>query len=51
VYKRHPHKVTYNEGIWTCDCDFFKTRGRCSHTMALEILLEGMVAEGELVNG
>ncbi len=47
----NPHKVTYDEGNWNCDCDFFKSRGRCSHTMALEIILEGMVAEGERVDG
>jgi hypothetical protein len=39
------HLVEYNLGAWKCDCDFFHTRGRCSHTMALEILLEGMLAE------
>lgn len=39
----NPHTVTYNEGQWTCDCDFFHTRGRCSHTMALEMILEGMI--------
>lgn len=41
----NPHRVTYHEGIWGCDCDFFKSRGRCSHTMALEMILEGMVEE------
>jgi len=40
------HQVSYENGQWACDCEFFKTRGRCSHTMALEIILEGMV-EGE----
>ncbi len=34
------HVVTLNDGKWQCDCDFFQTRGRCSHTMALEIILE-----------
>jgi len=37
------HTVTYNKGQWHCDCDFFQTRGRCSHSMALEIILEDMV--------
>ena len=37
------HTVTYNKGQWQCNCDFFQTRGRCSHTMALEIILEDMV--------
>ncbi len=34
------HKVSFQNGTWQCDCDFFKTRGRCSHTMALERILE-----------
>lgn len=42
------HTVSYNNGEWLCDCDFFRSRGRCSHTMALEFILEEMV-EGELV--
>ncbi len=40
------HLVTFEDGKWTCDCDFFKTRGRCSHTMALEEILAGMLPEG-----
>ena len=42
------HTVTYDNGQWDCDCDFFQTRGRCSHTMALEMILEGMVAIAEV---
>lgn len=37
------HNVTYDAGQWHCNCDFFQTRGRCSHTMALETILEEMV--------
>ena len=37
------HTVTYDQGVWQCTCDFFQTRGRCSHTMALETILEDMV--------
>jgi hypothetical protein len=40
----NPHTVSYDNGIWKCDCDFFHSRGRCSHTMALEFILEGMIA-------
>ena len=39
----NPHTVHLQKGAWQCDCDFFQTRGRCSHTMALEMILEGMV--------
>ena len=37
------HVVTYDHGKWDCDCEFCKTHGRCSHTMALETILDGMV--------
>jgi hypothetical protein len=42
--ENNDHTVSYQDGDWHCDCDFFQTRGRCSHTMALEIILEDMVA-------
>ena len=41
--ENNDHTVTYQAGQWQCNCDFFQTRGRCSHTMALETILEGMV--------
>ncbi len=37
--KNNAHEVSFEDGEWQCDCDFFKTRGRCSHTMALERIL------------
>jgi hypothetical protein len=43
--ENNPHTVHYLGGTWQCDCDFFRTRGRCSHTMALEMILEGMMRE------
>lgn len=39
----NPHKVEFRNGTWQCDCEFFVGRDRCSHTMALEIVLEGML--------
>lgn len=45
--ENNPHTVNYTDGKWECDCDFFQTRGRCSHTMALEIILEKMVVLSE----
>ncbi len=39
------HTVTLQDGKWRCTCDFFQTRGRCSHTMALEIILKDMLPE------
>ncbi|MER3457490.1 MAG: hypothetical protein C4309_01490 [Chloroflexota bacterium] len=38
-----PHTVTFDHGVWNCDCNFFTSRGVCSHTMALERVLEGML--------
>jgi len=41
----NPHMVTFKNESWQCDCSFFQTRGRCSHTMALEMILEGMIPD------
>lgn len=41
--ENNDHTVTYDKGEWHCNCDFFQTRARCSHTMALETILEEMV--------
>ena len=43
--KNNPHIVELHNGDWNCDCHFFRTRNRCSHTMALEIILDEMMAE------
>lgn len=39
------HVVKYDKGVWQCDCHFFSQRQVCSHTMALERILEGMLCE------
>jgi hypothetical protein len=46
--ENNPHTVRYENAEWHCDCEFFQTRGRCSHTMALEMILEGMVPLSEV---
>lgn len=38
-----PHTVSYHQGKWSCDCEFVKTHGYCSHTMALERVLGVML--------
>ena len=38
------HNVNYENGTFRCDCEFFITHKRCSHTMALEILLKDTIA-------
>ncbi|MBN1139608.1 MAG: hypothetical protein JXM73_23735 [Anaerolineae bacterium] len=37
------HTVSYEGGQWSCTCNFFATRGVCSHTMAMERLLGVML--------
>jgi hypothetical protein len=37
--QNNAHQVCFENGKWHCDCDFFQTRDRCSHTMALERIL------------
>lgn len=47
--ENNDHTVSLQNGQWNCTCDFFQSRGRCSHTMALEDILAGMkgiVTEG-----
>ena len=39
------HQVEFDQGEWKCDCDFFLSRGVCSHTMALERILSNMLPE------
>jgi hypothetical protein len=41
------HEVTYDDGRWSCECDFFLHQQCCAHTMALEILLGTMVERSE----
>jgi hypothetical protein len=40
------HRVELVDGRWSCGCDFFTHNDACAHTMALELLLTGMVPAG-----
>ena len=42
----NPHTVIYGDGNWHCDCNFFASRGVCSHTMAMERILGQMLTNG-----
>jgi hypothetical protein len=47
-----PHEVTLQGSRWSCTCDFFNGWNVCSHTMALERVLDGMLpkeARGQVV--
>ncbi|GMQ78137.1 MAG: hypothetical protein BMS9Abin02_0635 [Anaerolineae bacterium] len=37
------HYVTYDQGNWDCDCEFFASRSVCGHTMTMERVLADMV--------
>ena len=37
------HTVGFDSGNWSCDCNFFGSRGYCSHTMAMERVLGVMI--------
>ncbi len=37
------HQVSFANDTWSCTCDFFAEWAICSHTMAIERLLAGLV--------
>ena len=41
------YEVTFDAGNWACQCLFFSTRGVCSHTMALQRILGGVLPREE----
>ena len=43
------HQVSFADGKFSCDCEFFITHQRCGHTMAIEILLKEMIPAPEQV--
>lgn len=48
--ENNPHTVTFADNKWACDCSFFQSRGVCSHSMALERLLDGMLPESAILS-
>ena len=45
------HRLEYSDGILKCSCDFYAGRGFCSHSMALQNILEGMLASPAVPQG
>lgn len=46
--------VGYDNGKWSCTCDFFDQHETCSHVMALEIILSrclGLALSGQSSQG
>ncbi len=46
--ENNEHAVTFDGARWKCSCNFFHSRGVCSHTMALEKILQGMVPPNDM---
>ena len=44
VGNHNTYRVKYHNGDWQCECAFFATRGVCSHIMALQRMLDEMLA-------
>lgn len=42
------YDVSYRDSKWHCSCNFFSNWGTCSHTMALEKILDKMLPEEAL---
>jgi hypothetical protein len=45
--ENNDHEITFDNGKWNCECSFFASHGVCSHTMALEKILTGMIQPQE----
>ena len=41
------YTVSYDRGQWNCGCNFFASRGVCSHTITLERVLGVMLVPKE----
>jgi len=45
------HQVSYNRGIWGCDCEEFVRRSICAHVMAMEEIMGDSVKPALVVAG
>ena len=43
------HTISYEAGFWKCTCHYFSGHDTCSHIMAMEIMLDGMLPEESAV--
>ena len=46
--ENNDYTTEYKEGKWHCSCGFFSSWGVCSHTMALERILDNMLPKEAL---
>ena len=42
------YDISYSDNKWQCSCNFFSNWGTCSHTMAMERILEQMLPQEAL---
>ena len=42
------YEVSYKNGKWHCTCNFFSSWKLCSHTMALQMIMDKMLPEEAL---
>jgi hypothetical protein len=40
-----PHTVTLDAVAWHCDCHLFETAGGCTHTLAMQKMLDPMLTD------
>ncbi len=39
------HVIVLRDNTWSCDCNFFRSWNTCSHTMAMQRILQPMLSE------
>lgn len=47
--ENNEYTTGFKDGKWHCTCHFFATWGLCSHTMALEMILDKMLPKEALI--
>ena len=47
--KHNTYQVNFESGEWKCECLFFHTRGVCSHTMAMQRILDDVLTRQDKV--
>lgn len=43
--ENNDYDTSYKDGQWHCSCHFFSNWGLCSHTMALQKILDNMLPD------
>ena len=39
------HTISFDADQWHCDCHFFESAGGCSHTLAIQKMLDPMLSD------